>query len=359
MKTPIAGYNSIIKPVQMAAICLIVVAVSIHSVLAQPSLPTSPVQSDAQVRLEWRKALLKQGLPKKGCFKASYPDTAWTEVPCTVAPQIPYIPTHGTPHEMVGDGTDFSAQVSGSTYVSSAVGSFPRTTNVTSESDNGFSNRFSLQINSSFFTTTACNPAGTPVTCKGWQQFIYSTTSAAAFMQYWLLNYTSSTVPCPAGWNTYKTGCWKNSSAAAVPAQPISNLGNLDLTGQATDAGDDTVTMSVGGALYSTNGADSVLNLASGWQAAEFNIIGDGDGAEAVFNAGATIRVLASIDNGTTKPPSCSPTGYTGETNNLTLGNTCCPIGGLSPAITFMQSTVGALACPNITIIPASYQLLL
>ena len=359
MNAPIAGHNPVTKLLQMAAMCLILVAVSIHSVLAQPSLPTLPVQSDAQVRREWQKAMLKQGLPKKGCFNASYPDAAWTEVPCAVAPQIPYLPTHGTAPATVGNGTDFSAQVSGSTYISSAVGSFPRTTNVTSESDGGFSNKFSLQINSGFFATTACDSAGDPASCKGWQQFIYSTTSAAAFMQYWLLNYTSSTVTCPAGWNTYRSGCWKNSSAAAVPAQTITNLGNLDLTGQAVSAGNDTVTMSVSGTLYSTNGADSVLNLASGWQAAEFNIVGDGDGAEAVFNTGATIRVLTSIDDGTTNAPSCSPTGYTGETNSLTLGNSCCPTGGTSPGITFMQSTVGTLACPNIAIIPVFYRLLL
>jgi hypothetical protein len=239
------------------------------------------------------------------------------------------------------------------------VGSFPSSTNVTSESDGGFSNKFSLQINSGYFNTTACNSAGNAALCTGWQQFIYSTTSAAAFMQYWLLNYASSTVTCPAGWNSYKSDCWKNSSAAGVPAQTISNLGNWDLTGQAASSGNDTVTMAVSGTLYSTSGADSVLNLASGWQAAEFNIVGDGDGAEAVFNAGATIRVLAGIEDGTTNAPSCSAIGFAGETNSLTLGNTCCPIGGASPGITFVEGTGGAFACPDNATISILYPLLL
>jgi hypothetical protein len=62
-------------------------------------------------------------------------------------------------------------------------------------------NAFSLQLNSSFFTsTTACSGAAYPATCKGWEQFVHSNLAAqCAFIQYWLIAYNA---PCPIGWLT-------------------------------------------------------------------------------------------------------------------------------------------------------------
>jgi hypothetical protein len=73
----------------------------------------------------WRKSMASVPLPKKGCFKASYPNDEWQEVPCVKAPAIPF---------QVGDGdsNDFSAK-GGS--ISSATGSFMSVTGVAGFAD--------------------------------------------------------------------------------------------------------------------------------------------------------------------------------------------------------------------------------
>jgi hypothetical protein len=214
---------------------------------------------------------------------------------------------------------------------------------VTSDTDPGGQSAFSLQLNTSFFDTTVC-PSTSPG-CQGWQQFIYSN-MGVAFMQYWLLNYGQ---PCPSGWNTYGSDCWENSAnAAAVPVQPISNLANLSVTANAASGGTDSVVFSTGTVIYSASGPDSILKLSQGWNTAEYNLVGDCCGTESSFNAGSTIVVKTSVDNGTTNAPVCVQEGFTGETNNLTLTPAkpplpssppvCCPYGGSTPAIEFAQS---------------------
>jgi hypothetical protein len=36
----------------------------------------------------WRKSMARVRLPHKGCYKTSYPNTDWREVPCTAAPEL-------------------------------------------------------------------------------------------------------------------------------------------------------------------------------------------------------------------------------------------------------------------------------
>src|SRR5208283_529833 len=147
---------------------------------AQPS----PAQSMSQEA--WRASMSRAPMPKKGCFKATYPNTAWQQVPCTTAPPAPYPPARGPRSDNVGNGNDFSAQVMGS--ISSAVGSFDSVTGVTSESGDVYgvappvANTFSLQLNANTFATSVCEDAKTPSKCFGWQQFVYSN-SGFAFMQ--------------------------------------------------------------------------------------------------------------------------------------------------------------------------------
>ena len=89
---------------------------------------------------------------------------------------------------------------------------------------------------------------------------------------------------------------------------------------------------------YSTTGSDSVVDLATAWTESEFNIIGDGDGSEADFNAGSSITVKVAVTNGTKNAPICAAdSGTTGETNNLNLG-ACTSTGGASPYIEFTES---------------------
>ncbi len=89
---------------------------------------------------------------------------------------------------------------------------------------------------------------------------------------------------------------------------------------------------------YSTTGKDSVVTLAKFWNASEFNVVGDGDGTAATFNAGPTIDVNITVDDGTTNAPACKAnSGTTAETNNLTLGK-CKATAGVTPSVKFTET---------------------
>jgi len=305
----------------------------------QPA-PTAPTPAPEVTRTPspqeaWRANIVKVPVPKEGCFKSDQPSNEWQEVPCGAPPQRPYPPASGPRPDTVGNGSDFSAQVTGT--ISSAVGSFDSVTGVSSEDGGspGVSNSFSLQLNTNTFTTPACSGAATPSNCVGWEQFVYSN-SGAIFTQYWLINYVNK---CPAGWNTYQTDCWRNAAnAASVPVQTIANLSELSVTGKAASGGQDTAIMTVGGTAYTESNPDSVLNLAQGWKIAEFNVFGDCCSSAANFNAGAKLVVRTEVNSGTTNAPTCSTAGFTGETNNLTIAGACSVVGGLAPAIVFTES---------------------
>jgi hypothetical protein len=332
---------------------------------AQTPNPTSPPattqpQPSAKTLHDWRRSMSRVPLPKRGCFTSSYPSGNWQEVPCTTAPARPYPPARGPRSDTVGNGVDVSAQVTG--HISEAIGSFDSVTGVTSESGNVDGspppqpNTFSLQLNSSFFSTSVCNGASIPSQCRGWQQFVYSN-AGFVFVQYWLLSYNTT---CPAGWNTFTTSsgndCWKNgSNSAVVPVQPIANLVNLSLTGQANAGGADTVIMATGSNLYSAENDGSILNLALGWQAVEFNIVGDCCLSQAIFNSGSTIVVRTSVDNASPNAPSCLAGGFTGETNNLNLvqASAAPPMESL-PAVVFTQSNIGNATSPCSSATPVS-----
>lgn len=273
-------------------------------------------------------------VPTEGCFKADYPSTAWVKVRCATAPERPYVPRHGHSGYTTGDGNDYSAVVSG--IISTAVGSFPVVTGVKSETGYaGQKNTYSIQLNSQFFTTTVCNGATNPSSCLGWQQFVYSN-EGTAFMQYWLINYGSK---CPSGgWMAYSGDCYKNSAAVTVPKQAITQLGNLKVTGKAVVNGIDTMTFTTASSAYSTTGQDSVVKLGNAWNASEFNIVGDGGGSNAKFNAGSSITVQIALTDGLTAAPVCEANdGTTGETNNLTLGS-CSTFSGSTPSVKFTET---------------------
>jgi len=300
-------------------------------------------------REAWTRTMTRTPHPRaQGCFTGTYPRTEWQEVPCTTAPDQPYPPAEFPPviwptPNVVGNGTDFSAQVTGS--LSSAVGSFDQVIDVTSETDSHWgANTYSLQLNTSIMAgSPACSGAAVPANCRTWQQFIYSVHFAKAFMQSWLINYNNA---CPGGWYTYTSGgthCYINSSGVLVPAQPLSNLVNLSVTGTAANGGNDTITLSTGANTYSTSGNDNVISLAASWNIAEYNVFGDCCGYQANFNANSNVIVRTSVSNGTANVPTVLTQGYTGETNNYTLVPPACPYGnyiptGAGPAIVFDES---------------------
>jgi hypothetical protein len=304
----------------------------------QPA-PAPPASPEA-----WRALMRQVPLPKKGCFKASFPNTTWQEVPCTTAPPIPYPPARGPHSDKVGDKVGETARrfipevgAEVSYPISEAVGSFDSVTGVTSEKGtDGGANAFSLQLNSNFFDSPACAAAASRK-CKGWQQFVYSNVqSHMVFMQYWLLDYGRK---CPPHWLTSGKDCFANSAAADVPPQTIAQLGELGVKGAATEGGMDMVILGTGSELYSASGEDSVLDLAQAWTMAEFNVVGDCCRSQADFNKGSTIVISTGVDDGVVKAPACRAEGFTGETNNLNLVRFSDILpGGPLPEIVFTES---------------------
>jgi hypothetical protein len=298
--------------------------------VAQTAVPEiATVSAEALMQENWRETIARTSVPHEGCFQAEFPTAVWVETSCSVAPDKVYVPHgHGGP-QTVGNGVDYAASVSN--LISSSVGTFPTVTGVTSERD-GSSNVYSIQLNSNFMSTAACNGHSG---CLAWEQFVYSSQETSAFMQYWLIDYGNS---CPSGWNAYSGSCYKNSAAVTVPKQAISVLSQLKMSATAVAGGNDTLVFTTPTRAYSTTGKDSVTDLATAWKQSEFNIIGDGGGSKATFNTGSNITVKVAVSHGSTAAPTCaSNAGTTGETNNLKLG-TCSAVGGATPYIQFKES---------------------
>ena len=306
---------------------------------------------EAQAREQWREDISHIATPSAGCFHATYPSIVWERTACKAAiPRVAPTPrwfSFGAA-QTAGNGNDYTLQ--SSTLITKATGTFPSVTGVTSETGVGVAayggggilgaNEYSLQINSSFnSTTSACrNHSG----CTVWQQFVYAPDysvdgEAAVFMQYWLIGYGGSS--CPSGWGSDGAGdCYRNSAAATAPDVPATQLANLKLAGTVASGGNDTVVFTNGTQAYSSSGSDSVLYLSQVWKVSEFNVVGNAGGSEAVFNSGSSITVKVAVSNGSTTAPSCvANSGSTGESNNLNLGS-CTASGGSSPYIQFTES---------------------
>ncbi len=320
-KTPV-GYARIIAMGGLAA------------ALSYPLTASARNASSDAAHEAWRGAISHTATPHEGCFKATYPSLKWRQTVCTTVPPRPFVPRHGAKSRTVGNGNDYAAV--SATLTSSAVGSFPSVTDVTKETDDGETNVYSLQLNSNFMNTAGCN-GSTTGDCLTWEQFVYSSSEEAAFMQYWLIDYGRK-CPSGGGWTSYEGSCYKNSAAVGVPQIAITSLGNFKLSGTAVSGGTDTLVFTNASQAYSTTGKDSVVYLATAWSQSEFNVIGDGGGSEAKFNKGASITVDIALTDGSSAAPTCEgDDGTTGETNNLTLGS-CTTSGGSTPSIKFTES---------------------
>ena len=303
---------------------------------------TEQNQEDLQVaQVAWHQTMAAQP-SGEGCFQASFPSTTWERVACQEAPSRPFATPHtrttartaaaaATPFT-VGNGADFALHVPG--LISSATGSFPSVTGVTSENDGGTRNGYSIQLNSNFMSgTAACNGVSG---CLSWAQFVYSSEEQAVFIQNWLIGIGR----CPNNtWiNAGGGDCFKNSAAVGAPTLAITGLSGMKMQGTATRGGNDNLTFTGGGQAFRTSEADTVTGLSGAWHESEFNIIGDGGGSEAVFNRGASVRVEISAVSGSTAAPTCiANDGTTGETNNLNL-SACTTAGGSTPNVQFTES---------------------
>jgi hypothetical protein len=292
---------------------------------------TSSKTAEARLREVWRAKITSTPVPGKGCFTASYPDRAWKPVACVKAPNRPFLPAHGPGSFVVGNGNDFSAETG--TPISTATGSFPSIKGMTSETNDGSPNTYSLQLNSSYYAAPVCDGAKIPSECRAWMQYAYSN-GDGGFMEVWLIAYGNA---CPSGWGAYANDCYLNSNEVSVPTQTLAQLTDIKVTGSAVSGANDTLKITTSGKAYAVTLPDSTVDLAGNWNTAEYNIFGDGGGSEAEFNPGTTMKVKVQLKDGSKNAPTCITDGFTLESNNLGL-NQCKATGGKKPSITFSQS---------------------
>ena len=336
----------------LAALALASASITTGSALAA----THPT---AQTKAQWRAAIAQVRQPGSGCYHASYPALQWRATRCVTAPNIPLVPVplsrsarHGAP-ETVGDGTDYSAVVSG--LISKATGTFQDVSSgITVKGQPGGSgsqtaNAFSLQLNSQFFAgSPACSGSSDPSGCLAWQQFVYtyeSRRSGDIFMQYWLINYDAT---CPSGWYSYSDDCYTNSNASTVSTLTAAELASVNLTGSAASGGQDAVSLSVGsGSATSVTNSDNEVDLATYWNTAEWGVYGDGGGSEANFGSNTTLQAQTALTATSNSAPSCVEEGFTGETNNLKLSSTPALGSEPSPTMATRQTngTSGTASC--------------
>ena len=290
------------------------------SALAAPPGELAAFEADQA----WRSTMARTATPHEGCFESDYPVTQWKEVSCGDAPADPFGQPALADPAVVGGQNDYAA-VASSGLLSMAIGSFPRVALDEIPQD------FSLQVNSNFMKTSVC---GRNSKCRTWQQFVYSSRAAEAFMQYWLIDYGSA---CPAGWHAFKGSCYVNSQAVRIPRFRITALADIALSGS-TDGVDDTLVFALGQRAYAVSHRDDMLFLTTAWQQAEFNVFGDCCSNHLQFAPGTSLDVQVEVDDGGTVAPAClGRGGTTGETNNLTLG-ACVGSGGRKPRIRFSES---------------------
>jgi hypothetical protein len=307
--------------------------------------------------------------------------------------------------------SDIVVQAPSGHLFSSVVGSFPTVNGVTSEADaQGIEpgpNEYSLQLNTNHTYSAAC---GSYSNCVPWVQFVMATNSPVSlttcitsgscpatnqtqvFIEYWLDNYGKdinggATNICPSGfidagqdpYGGSGDDCVQNSPAATVDWNPPTNTGQLPITkladlslsGSATANGNDEATVTYNGQGYTAAVPDNITDIASVWNQAEFNVFGTDGDSQAFFNpniicaattgtncAVIVVQSAVTYTSVSTSAPTCVLNGgTTGETNNLNLapaqGTTappvCCPYGGASPAIEFVESNNSAewAACTN------------
>jgi hypothetical protein len=248
-----------------------------------------------------------------------YPNVAWESAECAEPRAHPARAT-------AGNGFDYVAQATG--LITRAAGFFEGATNVTSETSVGGGkgatdgpNEYDLQMNTnSNGRTDAC---GDYSDCRVWQQFIYATDyhcqpqgshcgKATLFIQYWLLNWPTNG-NCPSDYlgNNWTLGgkpwpdnhgCFKNSAhQATLPDIPVTELGCcVRLITAATPGGTDNVQLSYGDDQWDVAEEDNVsaggLGIASVWNQAEFNVVGDNEYSQAQ----CAFRPRRTVDPGMT-----------------------------------------------------------
>ena len=260
----------------------------------------------------------------------------------------------------VGNGNDYAGEVSG--LITSAVGSVPDISAGTTEGGENpdtkvsESNIFSLQVNSNRFSSPVCAGPGISSQCQGWEQFVYNDSPQEnnLFMQYWLLHYGAK---CPQDWDTDTSttpnSCYTNSEEKPWPGERLtpSDLTGVTLEGSANANGQDAVVMTTDSGQAGAVGAGSVLGLGSGWKGAEFAVVGDAEGSQAIFSEKTTLTAQLVLNSNSTTAPTCVTeggqfTGWTAETNNLNLEATPVLSSQSAPTIASRQTNESPPSLP-------------
>lgn len=314
------------------------------------------VEADAAAHKSWRAVMAHHENAEPGCFQATYPSLVWEKVECKEGNlPVPSAPRHaaGVESNVTGDGNDYVAQSVG--LITETVGTFPSVSGIKGEKTVGVAafggggvlgpNEYTLQINTNVTGPTAACAGHSG--CFVWEQFVYGTNfpyphqtpkfNGVVFIEYWLINWGSS--KCPFLWRNIGDDCVRNSSYTEAPNSPIKGtaLQDLTLSGSAVAGGNDTVVFNNGTTAYSVTEPDSMLDISSVWTQSEFNVFGDSDGSEAVFNKGSSVTVNLALTDGSNAAPTCvGNAGTTGESNNLNLG--ACTATSGPPSIQFTES---------------------
>ncbi|HUA11176.1 MAG TPA: hypothetical protein VMA83_04150 [Solirubrobacteraceae bacterium] len=286
----------------------------------------------------WGAAMRRISVPSTGCFTAAYPRREWRPARCGHGPKLPATPPGpsipplaGVSPATVGNGYAYS--LDSSEPITSATGSFPSVSPGATEHDRTFPthlNEYSLQLNTSLFTTPSCAGSPNPDSCWGWEQFLYQEYPGGISMQFWLINFNPTKAqPCPSGFFQYEgSGQCAAFSDVAITAQPtIAELTKVTLTGTVSSSGcgcDEVKMIEPSGNASAEASPDSTLHLAGSWSGVEFGIYGDCCLGEAVFTSGAgspppSLLLKTSLEPAGPTAPTCSLEGFTGETNNLEL----------------------------------------
>jgi hypothetical protein len=284
-----------------------------------------------------------------GCYQAHYPSLTWEATACHAGPAIPLAPAaqprSAAPSRpaTVGDGTDYSAVVTGK--ISKAVGTFTHVTEGITEmgpigaTGKSTPNAFSLQLNTQFFSGSPTCSGGASG-CLAWQQFAYDTDGNSVFMQYWLIGYTNS---CPKGWTSYSGDCYKNSPTVTLGSGKLTaaDLATVQLTATATAGGnDEDAVVNGSGTASMTVNKDTVVDVAKFWNTTEWGVFGSGGGNQANFPKKSTLEPQTVLT--ATGTLSCVEEGFTGETNNLSLTSTPSLGTTSSPTMASKQTNNGA-----------------
>jgi hypothetical protein len=230
-------------------------------------------------------------------------------------------------------------------------------------------NSYTLQINTnSFQAPSRFFPGTPPVPVNAVEQFVYDALGQTISIWFVVFGWPSGTCPS-SSFQSVGGNCYLQSTTLSVPQVLPSDLVNVQMTALTT-ATKDTLLLHVDdvggsstftGTVYALT-VPSTLQLASGWNAASFNIYGDNGGTQASFTDTTSIEVtlLTTSSPATRAAPACATSGSdTVETNSLTLtgGVTrgCCAFGGDQPGIQFLESNGGATApaCPTLTATPS------